>query len=108
MSLATLHTDAHRRLEAARSYPASLAMRAATAIAVRIFKADSETVAAMKVWHADALKSAAAVPAPAAFTEAGRIPAFALTGIATRKPLLLIGALVGFAALPVFLFLKLF
>lgn len=108
MSLATLHTDAHRLLEAARAYPSDVAMRAATAIAVQMFKTDSATVAAMKEWHVDAKRSDEALTTPAAFTEAGRTPAFALTGIAARKPLLLIGALVGFAALPALVVLKLF
>lgn len=107
MSLATLHTDAHRRLEAARAYPSGLAMRAAKAIAVRMFKTDPATVDAMKEWHANANSSGHTIAAPAAFTEAGHTPAFALTGIAARKPLLLIGALVGFAAFPVLVVLKL-
>lgn len=103
MSLATLHTDAHKRLATVRGYPARLAMRAAIGIAVRLFKADPATVDAMQTWHANAKDSAETLPA---LNEVGSTPAFALIGVATRKPLLLVGALAAFAAFPVLLLFK--
>lgn len=103
MSLATFHTDANKRLATVRGYPARLAMRAAIGIAVRLFKADPAAVAAMQTWHANARDLAATPPA---LNEAGCTPAFALIGVAARKPLLLVGSLAAFAALPVLLLFK--
>lgn len=105
MSLETLHTDAHRRLVVARSYPARIAIRAAIAVAVRLLKTDPTTAAAMQAWHSGA-GGATAAP-PATFTDGGGTPAFALIGVATRKPMLVIGAIAGLAALPILLLSKL-
>jgi len=107
MSLAALHTDAHRRLLAVRSYPARLAMSFANWVAVALFKADPATVAAMNAWHAGGHGQYSAEP-PSAFTDHGHAPTFALLGVAARKPMLVIGALAAFAALPVLLLFRYF
>lgn len=104
MSLATLHTDAGNMLAAARGFRAQLAMRAAERIVVRIFKTDAELAKAMQRWHADIGDRDPSESR--AFVDAGHARAFALIGLATRKPLLLLGALSAFATLPMLLLLK--
>lgn len=106
MSLATLHTDAHRLLVAARAYPSRLAARAAIAIAVHVFRTEPALAHAMQSWRA-AAKGEVSLPPPA-FIESGRAPAFALIGVANRRPRLLIGAVAAFVALPVLILYKFF
>lgn len=104
MSLATLHTDARRLLATARGYPTRLATRAAISLAVHVFKTEPVLANAMQSWHARANGDDSAPPQ--AFIDEGRAPAFALIGVAARKPQLLIGALAAFAVLPVLILYK--
>lgn len=104
MSLATLHTDAGKLLAATRGYPARIAMRAAERIVVDVFKTEPEVAKAMQRWHAGGADRDSSEPQ--GFIDAGHAPAFALIDVATRKPLLLIGALGAFAALPILLLSK--
>nr|WP_315595542.1 hypothetical protein [uncultured Cupriavidus sp.] len=99
MSLATLHTDARKLLAAASVYPTRMAARAAIGIAVHFFRTEPALAYAMQSWHMGA-NSTASEPPPA-LSEGSRAPAFALIGVATHKPQLLIGALAAFAPLPI-------
>ncbi|QET04083.1 hypothetical protein FOB72_18215 (plasmid) [Cupriavidus pauculus] len=105
MSLATLHTDAHRRLTTFRGYPARLATRVATGVAVRVFRLNPAAAVDMHAWHTRA--DQVDVPPPDDLVSDGRALSFALIGIATKRPLFLIGALAALAALPFLILSKL-
>ncbi|WP_354676954.1 hypothetical protein [Cupriavidus plantarum] len=105
MSLATLHTDARRRLAAVRGYPAKLATRVATGIAVRVFRLNPAAAADMRAWHTH--DDQVDTPPPAGLISDGRALSFALIGIATQRPLFLIAALGALAALPFLILSKL-
>lgn len=104
MSLATLHTEARRRLIAAQGYPARFAARAAIGVAVHALKAERTQAAAMHAWHTDA--SHRDLSPPPNFVAEGCAPAFALIGIAAHRPLFLVGALAALAALPLLILSK--
>ncbi len=104
MSLAALHTDAHKRLAAVRTYPRRLAAFVATAFTVRVFKTDPVMAHAMLAWHTDTPRIDAAPPPD--FVAASLAPAFALIGVAARRPHLVIGAIAAFTALPALVLLR--
>ncbi len=104
MSLAALHTDAHRRLAAVRAYPRQLAAFTAKATAVHVFKTAPATAHAMLAWHTDTQRGDAAPPPD--FVASSGAPAFAFIGVAARRPHVVIGAIAAFTALPALLLLR--
>lgn len=104
MSLATLHTDAHRRLATVRAYPAKLAGRVATGIAVHLLKLEPSVAAAIHAWHVN--PNQVDTSAPDDLVDGRALP-FALIGISVRRPQLLIAAIAALTALPFLILCKL-